>query len=117
LIENFGMRLQTVSLQSPDAAQEIQKQYSEFVTPAILETWMKDVSKAPGRIVSSPWSDRIEISTLSKEGSDRYEITGAIAEVTSLEVVNGGVADKIQVRIVVQKDQGCWFIAEYTEEQ
>ena len=55
LVENFGKRLQDVSLLSPDAAQEIQKQYSEFVTPALLEMWMNDVSEAPGRIVSSPW--------------------------------------------------------------
>lgn len=117
LVENFGMRLQNVSLQAPDAAQEIQKQYSEFVTPALLEMWMNDVSKAPGRIVSSPWPDRIEITTLSKEGTDRYELTGFIVEITSLEVVNGGAATKIPVRMVVQKVQGSWLITEYADEQ
>lgn len=117
LVENFGKRLQNVSLQAPDAAQEIQKQYSEFVTPALLEMWMNDVSKAPGRIVSSPWPDRIEITTLSKEGTDRYELTGFVVEITSLEVVNGEVATKIPVRMVVQKVQGSWLITEYADEQ
>ncbi len=116
LVENFGKRLQVVSLQAPDAVQEIQKQYSEFVTPALLEMWMNDVLKAPGRIVSSPWPDRIEITTLSREGSDRYEITGFVVEVTSLEVVNGGAVARIPVRIVVQKGQGSWLITEYAEE-
>src|SRR5574342_185687 len=55
LVENVGKRLQGVSLLSPEAAQEMQQQYSEFVSPALLETWMNDVSKAPGRMVSSPW--------------------------------------------------------------
>ena len=116
-MENFGKRLQNVSLQAADAAQEIQKQYSEFVTPALLEMWMNDVSKAPGRIVSSPWPDRIEITTLSKESTDRYELTGFVVEITSLELVNGGAATKIPFRMVVQKVQGSWLITEYAEEQ
>ena len=117
LVENFGKRLQDVSLLSPNAAQEIQKQYSEFVSPALLETWTGDVSKAPERIVSSPWPDRIEITHLAKEGSDRYVITGFVIEVTSVEVVNGGAAAKIPVRVAVQKSQGDWLITEYAEER
>lgn len=116
-MENFGKRLQNVSLQSPDAAQEMQKQYSEFVSAALLETWMNDISKAPGRIVSSPWPDRIEITALTKEGSDKYVITGFIAEITSVEVVSGGAAAKMPVRIIVQKDQERWLITEYAEER
>ena len=117
LIKDFGKRLQVVSLQAPDAAQEIQNQYSEFVEPALLERWMNDSMNAPGRIVSSPWPDRIEISTLSKEGPDKYVITGFVIEVTSLEVANGGAAAKIPVRMVVQNDQGHLLIAEYAEER
>jgi hypothetical protein len=115
LVENFGKRLQTVSLLSSGAAQEMQKQYSEFVSPALLGMWMSDVSKAPGRIVSSPWPDRIEITTLAKEASDRYVITGFVVEVTSVEVANGGAAARIPVRLVVQKGQGGWLITEYSE--
>lgn len=117
LIKDFGKTLQIVSLQAPDAAQEIQDQYSDFVEPALLEKWMNNVMEAPGRIVSSPWPDQIEISTLSKEGSDRYVVDGFVIEVTSLEVANGGAAAKIPVRIIVQNDQGRWLIAEYTEER
>lgn len=117
LVENFGKRLQAVSLLAPDAAQEIQNQYSEFVSSTLLETWMQDVSKAPGRMVSSPWPDRIEITTLSKQASDRYEITGDVIEVTSLEAVNGKAAARIPVHLIVQKNQGRWQIVEYTEER
>jgi hypothetical protein len=117
LVANFGKRLQTVSLLAPDAAQEIEDQYSEFVSSDLLEMWMNDVSKAPGRLVSSPWPDRIEITTLSKEDSDRYEITGYVIEVTSTEVINGGAAARVPVHVVVQKDQGRWYIAEYAEER
>jgi len=117
LVKDFGKKLQIVSLQAPDAAQEIQDQYSGFVEPALLEIWMNNVMDAPGRSVSSPWPDRIEIITLTKEDSDRYVITGSVIEVTSLEVANGGIAAKIPVRIVVQNDQGHWRISEYGEER
>ncbi len=72
VVGNFGKRLQNVWLQSPNAAQDMREQYSEFVSPALLETWVSDVSKSPGRIVSSPWTDRIEITALANEGSNRY---------------------------------------------
>jgi hypothetical protein len=52
LVDNFGKRLQAVALQAPDAPQEMQKQYSEFVSPTLLDMWMNGVSKAPGLIES-----------------------------------------------------------------
>jgi hypothetical protein len=117
LVDNFGRRLQNVSLQAPDGAQEIQQQYAEFVSPTLLEMWMNNVSKAPGRLVSSPWPDRIEITSLSKQAANRYEITGFVVELTSTEVVSGGAAARIPVRIVVQRGQGRWLITEYAEEK
>jgi len=117
VVESFGKRLQDVSLQSPNAAQIIGEQYAEFVSPELLETWMKDVSKAPGRVVSSPWPDRIEINSLAQEGAARYAVTGFVVEVTSVELVNGGAAVKIPVRIVVEKREGRWVITDYAEER
>jgi hypothetical protein len=78
---------------------------------------MNDVSDAPGRLISSPWPGRIEIATLSKQDSDRYEVTGFVIEVTSVEMVNGGAVDKIPVRVVVQREQDHWLITEYAEER
>ena len=117
LVETFGRKLRMVSLLAPDAAQEIQEQYAEFVSPSVLERWMSNVSNAPGRKVSSPWPDRIEITALSQEGSDRYEITGFVVEVTSTEIGSGEAAAKTPVQIVVQRVQGHWLITEYAEEQ
>lgn len=117
LVEQFGMRLQHVSVQSPNAAQEMQSQYAGLVSPALLAAWMNDPSEAPGRIVSSPWPDRIEITTLIQEASGRYVIEGFVVEVTSVEVVSGGVAARIPVRVVVENDQGRWLITGYAEER
>lgn len=43
LVENFVNRLQAVWLQSPNVMQKMKEQYSEFVSPALLETWMGDI--------------------------------------------------------------------------
>lgn len=115
LVENFGKRLQMVSLLAPDAVQDLQRQYSEFVSPALLETWMKAVSKAPGRMVSSPWPDRIRITTLTRETPDRYVVDGYVIEITSTEIAGNEAANEIPVHIVVEKDQGYWLITEYAE--
>jgi len=117
LVKSFGKKLQTVSLLSADAVQEIEKQYSEFIVRNLLNAWESDVSKASGRLVSSPWPDRIEIATVEKIDSDNYEITGFVVEVTSVEVVSGGAAAKIPVHILVQNVQGHWMITEYEEER
>jgi hypothetical protein len=69
---------------------------------------------APGRIVSSPWPDRIEISALEQTGADRYVVSGFIVEVTSVEVLNGGAAAKLPVQLTVERQQGQWLITEFS---
>jgi hypothetical protein len=114
VVEGFGKKLQDVSLQAPDAAQVMQEQYSEYISPALLDAWMNDVVNAPGRIVSSPWPDRIEISALEQTGADRYVVSGFIVEVTSVEVLNGEAAAKLPVQLTVERQQGQWLITEFS---
>lgn len=117
VVESFGKRLQNVFLQSPNVDQTIREQYAEWVAPELLEIWTKDTSRAPGRVVSSPWPDRIEILSIAQEGATRYVVTGFVVEVTSVELVNGGAAAKVPVRIVVEKREGRWIITDYAEER
>lgn len=116
LVESFGHRLQLVSLLSPTAAQDIQTQYGPYVSPALLELWSNTPKKAPGRMVSSPWPDRIELASIVKVTSDKYTVTGNIVEITSEEVTNAGTANVIPVRLTVEKSNGQWLITEYTQE-
>lgn len=116
LVESFGERLKMVSLLAPEAAQDVQTQYAELVSPTLLETWTSDVSNAPGRMVSSPWPDRIEITALEQEAADRYVVEGSIIEITSTEIGSEEAAHRIPVRIVAEKVQGHWLITEYAEE-
>lgn len=117
VVETFGKRLQMVSLQSPQAAEGMQAQYADLVSPDLLAAWMSAPLEAPGRMVSSPWPERIEITSLARQGVDSYVVTGEVVEVTSAELVSGGAAARLPVRIVVQKIQGRWLISAYVAEQ
>jgi hypothetical protein len=117
IVEGFGHRLQAVSLQSPDAPEDMSEEYSPYVSPILLDSWLSDPSDAPGRFVSSPWPDRIEITALTREDPERYAVEGIIVEVTSSEVMAGDAANEVPVRLVVQKIDGRWLIVEYGEER
>lgn len=110
LVKNFGERLQIVSLLAPDAADQIQEQYAAFVSEDLLAAWAADPSSAPGRLTSSPWPDRIEISAVELQPDGSYLVTGSVIEVTSAEEANGGVAAQYPVEITVSQVESQWFI-------
>jgi hypothetical protein len=91
----------------------MQEQYAGLVSPELLQRWMDDVSRAPGRISSSPWPDRIEIASVAEETSDKYLVTGRVVEVTSVEAANGGTTNEIPVSITVEKLEGRWVITDF----
>jgi hypothetical protein len=76
--------------------------------------WSKDLN---GRVTSSPWPDHIEITAVTGDATGGFMVTGFIIEVTSVEVVNGGVFDQIPVRMTVQKIQSHWLITAYSQEK
>ena len=117
VVTAFGGKLGQVSLLAPTAADDIRTQYAPYVSPALLEQWASDPSKAPGRTVSSPWPDRIEIDSVSAVSASQYSVSGRVIEVTSVEATNGGgAAYEIPVRITVQDGQGHWEITAYAEQ-
>lgn len=112
LVTEFGKRLQMVSLLAPgDVLKEsLEENYGGLVSPGLLEKWMEDPTAAPGRLVSSPWPDRIEVTALQKAGDDEYEVLGKILEVTSVEKESGGVAAQRPITLIVVKVEGEWVI-------
>ncbi len=112
LVGSFGGTLQLVSLQAPEGevGKSIQEYYGEFISPALLEKWLSDPGTAPGRAVSSPWPDRIEILSVDNLADDAYEVKGEIIEVTSVEKVSGEAAFKSPVTLVVKKIGDQWLI-------
>lgn len=112
LVEDFGGKLRAVSLQAPKdiVNKSIQENYSDFVTPELLEEWLSDPNTAPGRRLSSPWPDRIEIQSIDNLGDNAYKVKGEIIEITSVEKVSGGAAVKRPVTFVVKIIGSQWLI-------
>ena len=116
LVEAFGKRLQRVSLSAPKdtVAASIKENYSDYVTSELLQKWLADPQSAPGRALSGPWPDRIDILRLETGDKNQYTVQGEIFEVTGVELAGGGAAAKRPVTIVVQKVNGRWLISSVT---
>jgi beta-lactamase regulating signal transducer with metallopeptidase domain len=112
LVDGFGKKLQSVSLLAPAAQvqKSMQENYGDYVAPELLAKWTNDPQNAPGKTVSSPWPDRIEISGLEKLADSAYRVQGEIIEITSVEKVNGGVAAKQAITLDVSKVENRWLI-------
>ncbi len=115
LVESFGQQLKVPSLQATDAESQIRRHYSGYVSAELLDAWARDLSHAPGRAVSSPWPDRIEVTSVKQQEPGKYSVDGTIWMVTSVEMVKGGAFEKIPVHLTVQNIQGRWLITEYKE--
>ncbi len=107
----FGQKLQMVSLTAPpeQVRQQIQDNYGGLVTPELLSQWQDQPSNAPGRAVSSPWPDRIEIMSLEKTDL-KYAVKGEIIEITSVEKNSGGAAARQSIDLTLIKSGDRWLI-------
>ncbi|MFA5098720.1 MAG: hypothetical protein WC461_00675 [Candidatus Paceibacterota bacterium] len=105
VVENFGYALKNVSLLSSTVAQDIKKNYKDFVAPDLLMQWEADPSKAPGRLTSSPWPDEIVIADIRQFGSGAYDVSGKIIDMTST-----GMSGSRAVEIGVVKFGDKWLI-------
>ncbi len=116
LVENFGETLKKVTLTAPEdiAAESIKEYYSEYVTQELLALWQSEPQNAPGRTVSSPWPDRIEITDITSAGDGEYIVSGEIIEVTNTELQNGGAAAKYPVTLRITKQDNRWLISDVT---
>lgn len=87
LVEDFGAKLKNVSLLAPkdNLEKSMKENYSEYVVDKLIDKWLEQPVDAPGRLVSSPWPDRIEILNINKISETEYEVEGQIIEVTSSE--------------------------------
>jgi len=112
VVEKFGSKLQNVSLLSPieELEKSMQENYGDLVSPELIEKWLTDPLEAPGRLTSSPWPDRIDITATEKLSENAYAVDGKIIEVANVnEIVN-----EIQIRLVVEKVGEHWLINEVT---
>lgn len=110
VVERFGERMRLVSLLAPDTVRdrEIREAYADLVTPSLLEAWLADRSRAPGRETSSPWPERIEVRSVAAENGAACVVEGDVVHVTS--VGQETFREPVTLRVV---ENGGWRIAEY----
>jgi hypothetical protein len=113
IVRGFGSRLKMVSLLAPDdlLKESMNENYGKLVTKELIEKWIKNPSEAPGRAVSSPWPERIDIESSERVSDYKYKIKGFIIEVTSAEKTSGEIAAKREIILEVEKIDGSWVIS------
>jgi hypothetical protein len=114
VVERLGDRMKRVSLQAPDSVvrRQIREAYAPLVTPDLLETWMANPARAPGRRVSSPWPERIEVRSVKAGRDDSCLVEGEVVYVTSVELTQGGTAARESVTLQVVADS-AWRVSAY----
>jgi len=109
-VAQFGNQLNSVSLLSPTATEEIRSSYGPYVAPELLASWIANPSSAPGRQTSSPWPDHIEVDTVVKNETGTYDVMGRIILKTSTD--DAGI---IPVSLTVTNVNGSFLITTYEE--
>lgn len=114
VVVRFGERLQRVPTTAEDevVSAAVREHYGDLVTPGLLAAWTRNPDRAPGREVSSPWPDRIEIREIDDDDG-ACDVEGEIVYVTSVEAGTGGAVARESVELtVVRGRDGEWRIAE-----
>ena len=109
LIESFGSKLNDINKLRPESEVKtaIQKSYSDFATSELLSRWLANPQEAPGRTVSSPSPDRIEVDQISIISPSDYTVIGSLIWWTSA----GESKQSVYVSVVKEGDK--WFINKF----
>lgn len=110
VVLRFGEELQNVPLLAGDSivAQAVAAAYGPLVTDSLLATWIRGTSDVPGREVSSPWPDRIEIDSVATVGEGACYVHGRVIYMAS----TGPAGDDV-VRVTVARSDDGWRIRGY----
>ena len=63
----------------------MKENYGDYVVEELIDKWLENLDQAPGRLLSSPWPEKIEIINLEKVSDTEFVVEGKIVEVTSVE--------------------------------
>jgi hypothetical protein len=115
-VSSFGDQLQKMPLIADqdliDKGMDIY--YGVYIHQDLLAKWKADPLHAPGRLTSSPWPDRIEVTNTTKTSADTYTVDANIIEVAN---GNGGteVVSTIPVTFTLTRGPDGWQITGYSK--
>ncbi|MGI2293757.1 M56 family metallopeptidase [Paenibacillus sp. GXUN7292] len=113
VVEGFGQSLKQVRIATVPAEQTealMDQFYAPYVTAEQMAKWKQNMELVPGRELSSPWPERIDIDSIAIEGEDSCLVKGNIIGMAST-----GEAGKIEVELTVVRENGQWKINSFEE--
>lgn len=114
VVTNFGNKLKNVSLLSTSTVvTDLGLQYGPYLSSDLLAAWQADPSNALGRMTSSPWPDRIDITSVTQSGVNEYTVEGRVVEVTSADTAST-TANGYPVTLKLTQVNGTWIITSVT---
>ena len=110
VVEELGRRMKGVSTLAPpeSAAKAIGEAYAGLVDPDLLARWEANPATAPGRQVSSPWPERIEVERVTDRSENTAVVRGRIVEVSS-----SGQAGRVPVLVTLERQAGSWLVTDF----
>ncbi len=89
----------------------------QFITDRFYQAIKNDPSIVPGKPVSGPYPDRIQIDSVKKLSSTSYTVVGKVKLMTSTQTATGGVAGQspIIITLMLNKVDDNWLIDAVTQ--
>jgi hypothetical protein len=111
-VQGFGDVLKNVPLSGTTeiASLAIKENYRDYLAPNVLDQWVRNPNQAIGRLTSSPWPERIDIESITRNDDGTYTVEGEIVYMTSEEMAHGGDAGYETVTVTVEQLDSRWFI-------
>lgn len=115
-VEEFGNVIKNVPLAAtPEIVTlAVRENYSIYLSDELLNQWARNPNQALGRETSSPWPERIDVESITKEENGNYTVKGEIVSMTSQEMAHGGDAGREAITLTVEPAGQRWVIGAIT---
>jgi hypothetical protein len=111
-VGEFGARLKDVDITAPDQDMMTAVDFNlkQFITDRLYQAFVQDKSKIPGRTVSSPWPEGIEIVSVQRLDNGSYTVVGNQIMMDSDALAHGGNDGETPITLTLKKVNGTWLI-------
>ena len=112
VVGEFGARLKDVVITTSDqnVITAVDFNLKQLITDRLYQVFVQDKIRIPGRYVSSPWPERIEINSIQMLDSGSYTVHGSQVVMTDDTVAHGGNAGEEPITLTLKKVNGIWLV-------
>jgi hypothetical protein len=112
VVGEFGARLKDVVITASDqdVMTAVDFNLKQLITDRLYQVFVQNKIRIPGRYVSRPWPDRIEIDSIQMLDSGSYTVHGSQVVMTDDTVAHGGNAGEEPITLTLKKVNGIWLI-------